>query len=82
MIRRNVVGALALVAIIGVSVVALAGRMAQAPSVEAGGGKEIPRVTVTLRESGIEAPAAVPTGMVAITSRMRRRISPAVLSCG
>ncbi len=35
----------------------------------AGGGKEIPRVTVTLGERAIEAPATVPTGLVAITFR-------------
>ena len=40
----------------------------------AGGGKDIPRVTVTAREGAIDAPAAVPTGVVAITYQNTSRM--------
>ena len=33
----------------------------------AGGGKDLPRVTVVVREGAVDVPAAVPTGLVALT---------------
>ena len=75
MFRRTALAALALLALTSLGALLLADRAVPVPSaVAAGGDKAIPRVTITVRESAIDVPATVPTGLVAVTFQNAGRL--------